>query len=50
MAKEKANEERLAKRKAEDAKKKLDAELFAGTIQVQKVPFGTGKPYLYLHL
>lgn len=42
LAKEREKERKLEAKKAELAKKKLDAELFK-TVQVQKVPFGTGQ-------
>ncbi|ORX34638.1 hypothetical protein BD324DRAFT_634307 [Kockovaella imperatae] len=41
IAKEKEKQARVEAKKAEEAKKKLDAELFRTAIQVQKVPFGT---------
>jgi hypothetical protein len=41
LAKEKEKEAKVAAKKAEEAKQKMELELF-GPVQVQKVPFGTG--------
>lgn len=42
LAKQKEAEARKKQKELEQAKKKMDAQLFA-TAQVQKVPFGTGE-------
>lgn len=42
MAKEREKEARAQAKKAEEAKKKMEAELFR-PVQIQKIPFGTGQ-------
>jgi len=49
LAKEREKEAKLEAKKAADAKKKLDAELFKTAQVQQKVPFGTGKSAEPLH-
>ena len=47
MAKDREKEAKLDAKKAADAKKKLDAELFKTAQVQQKIPFGTGESILY---